>query len=105
GYANRSTTGSRQNMRFAKSLFKDSREQHRFPYRFDDTFCWLSEQPSHRHNIATGAKRTLSRQWANILKESGRKTAEHRVSLPVARHPSHTTNHSTITFATATPQR
>jgi hypothetical protein len=33
-------------MRFAKSLFKDSREQHRFPYRFDGTFGWLSEQLS-----------------------------------------------------------
>lgn len=42
-------------MRFAKSLFKDSREQHRFPYRLVGTFGWLSEQPSHGHNIATGA--------------------------------------------------
>ena len=59
-------------MRFAKSLFEESRVQHRFPYRFDGSFGWLAEQPSHRHNIAAGYKRTLSRQWANILKESGR---------------------------------
>ena len=59
-------------MRFAKSLFEESRVQHRFPYRFDGSFGWLAEQPSHRHNIAAGYKRTLSRQWANILNESGR---------------------------------
>lgn len=76
-------------MRFAKSLFKDSREQHRFPYRFDGTFGWLSEQPSHRHNIATGAKRTLSRQWANILKESGR----NEIRIPKAFADFITTSH------------
>ncbi|MCE3018930.1 MAG: hypothetical protein LW870_24075 [Pirellula sp.] len=61
------------NMRFAKSLFEESREQHRFPYRFDGSFGWLAGQTSHRHNIGKKTKRTLSKQWANILKESRRK--------------------------------
>ena len=60
-----------------------------FPYRFDGTFGWLSEQPSHRHNIATGAKRTLSRQWANILKESGR----NEIRIPKAFADFITTSH------------
>lgn len=59
-------------MRFAQSLFENSRQQHRFPYRFDGTFRWLASQVGHEYNIGADLRRKLPKQWENILKESKR---------------------------------
>ena len=59
-------------MRYSKYLFEECRVQHRFPFRFDGSYNWLSGQSSHKDHIGVRSKPKLTEQWANIKKESKR---------------------------------